>query len=575
MKIKSIISILVILVIGIIILSCKQYFFWGKNTDFVVLPHHNLTYQALDSYYEKLWEKKYKNIVIISPNHFATGNNKMQSFQYNAKYCFQKFCVNGKKFPDYKQAEFQFDFSTKVDKNTYKIYEHWVGTHFEYISKYMPKTDVYALVVQREYSDFSNAENVINFFEQQVFNSNTLFIASVDFSHHVEENFAKIHDYKTVFEMTNGNFENLEVDCASCLYIQKKLADNYWKKYFSFTNRTSVNTLLSKNTNNENTSHIFWEYVSQKPQNNFAVLDDYISVGLDKNFASWGLVTGMFFWDFNFADRWYAEIVRREKATPQELLDIFAKEEKSELFWNKYIHTKLSSFDFVSANLETSVYNNVNDCQYSQKNIVLKTQDKYLKYFKQIWISHVSLANNHSYDCGEIWFEATKKYLSENNISYFWDGRKKESNILLQEINGQKIAFVWFNDTSYQVDWDNKYKKIRELHDEDYFIIVNIHWGNEYETQNNSRQKFLAEKFVENWADLIIWHHPHVVQNYEIIDWVPVFYSLGNFFFDQPMQETLKWMWVFFVLEWNMLKIKPIYLYRDSKFMKIQYFSNQ
>ena len=575
MKIKSIISILLILLSLVFILSCKQYFFWGKNTDFVVLPHHNLTYQALDEYYKKLWEKNYKNIVIISPNHFATGNNKMQSFQHNAKYCFQKFCVNGKMFPNYNQAEFQFDFSTQVDKNTYKIDEHWVGTHFEYISKYMLKTWVYALVVQREYSDFSNANKVIKFIEQQKFSWNTLFVASVDFSHHVEENFAKIHDYKTVFEMTNGNFENLEVDCASCLYIQKRLADKYWKKYFSFINRTSVDTLLSKNTNNENTSHIFWEYISQKPQNNFNVLDDYISLELDEKLASWGLVTGMFFWDFNFADRWYAEIVRREKATPQELLDVFAKEEKPELFWNKYIHTKLSSFDFVSANLETSVYKDVNDCQYSQKNIILKSHEKYLKYFKNIWISHVSLANNHSYDCGEIWFEATKKYLNENNIKYFWDGRKKESNILLQEINGQKIAFVWFNDTSYQVAWEEKYKIISELQQKNYFIIVNIHWGNEYETQNNSRQKFLARKFIENWADLIIWHHPHVVQNYEIIDGVPVFYSLWNFFFDQPMQETLKWMWVFFVLEANILKVKPIYLYRDSKFMKIQYFSNQ
>ncbi|MGB2110772.1 MAG: CapA family protein [Patescibacteria group bacterium] len=39
---------------------------------------------------------------------------------------------------------------------------------------------------------------------------------------------------------------------------------------------------------------------------------------------------------------------------------------------------------------------------------------------------------------------------------------------------------------------------ISELQQKNYFIIVNIHWGNEYETQNNSRQKFLARKFIEN-----------------------------------------------------------------------------
>jgi hypothetical protein len=45
--------------------------------------------------------------------------------------------------------------------------------------------------------------------------------------------------------------------------------------------------------------------------------------------------------------------------------------------------------------------------------------------------------------------------------------------------------------------------------------------------------------------------------------------------FDQPMEETLKGMGVLFLLEKDILKVKPIYFYRDQKFMKIQYFSNQ
>jgi predicted class III extradiol MEMO1 family dioxygenase len=68
---------------------------------------------------------------------------------------------------------------------------------------------------------------VTTFLEQQQFSGNTLFIASVDFSHHVEENFAKIHDQKTLQSLKYENFENLEVDCASCLYVLKKLATNY------------------------------------------------------------------------------------------------------------------------------------------------------------------------------------------------------------------------------------------------------------------------------------------------------------------------------------------------------------
>lgn len=273
------------------------------------------------------------------------------------------------------------------------------------------------------------------------------------------------------------------------------------------------------------------------------------------------IVRGMFFGDFNFSDRWYDEMVSRNKATAQWLLEPLKT-------------LNLHQYDFVSANLESSVYKTSQDCQYSEKQNIIKTKEKYLPYFKDIGITHVSLANNHSYDCGNIWFQATKKYLDEQEIKYFWEWRWNETNVLLEEINGKKIAFIWLNDTTYRVDWDKKYEMISQLDQQWYFVIINIHWGSEYKTHNNQRQKSLAQNFINNWADFIIWHHPHVIQNYEVIDGVPVYYSLGNFFFDQPMQPTLKGMWVSFILDNNVIETQPIYFHRDPKFMNITHFSN-
>jgi poly-gamma-glutamate capsule biosynthesis protein CapA/YwtB (metallophosphatase superfamily) len=48
------------------------------------------------------------------------------------------------------------------------------------------------------------------------------------------------------------------------------------------------------------------------------------------------------------------------------------------------------------------------------------------------------------------------------------------------------------------VNWESKYKKIAELEQQNYFIIINIHWGSEYKIKNNARQKLLAEKFIED-----------------------------------------------------------------------------
>ena len=65
-------------------------------------------------------------------------------------------------------------------------------------------------------------------------------------------------------------------------------------------------------------------------------------------------------------------------------------------------------------------------------------------------------------------------------------------------------------------------------------LIVTIHWGNEYQhTANYGKQIEPGRAFVDAGADIVIGHHPHVVQNFEIYNNKLIFYSLGNFVFDQ------------------------------------------
>jgi poly-gamma-glutamate synthesis protein (capsule biosynthesis protein) len=66
------------------------------------------------------------------------------------------------------------------------------------------------------------------------------------------------------------------------------------------------------------------------------------------------------------------------------------------------------------------------------------------------------------------------------------------------------------------------------------YIIVYIHWGNEYERFHSEKQRKLAEMLVNCGVNFIIGGHPHVVEDYEFINGVPVFYSLGNFISSQP-----------------------------------------
>jgi poly-gamma-glutamate synthesis protein (capsule biosynthesis protein) len=64
-------------------------------------------------------------------------------------------------------------------------------------------------------------------------------------------------------------------------------------------------------------------------------------------------------------------------------------------------------------------------------------------------------------------------------------------------------------------------------------VIVNIHWGTEYQHEFGDSQKQIGHEFIDSGADLIIGHHPHVVEGMEIYKGKAIFYSLGNFIFDQ------------------------------------------
>jgi poly-gamma-glutamate synthesis protein (capsule biosynthesis protein) len=76
-------------------------------------------------------------------------------------------------------------------------------------------------------------------------------------------------------------------------------------------------------------------------------------------------------------------------------------------------------------------------------------------------------------------------------------------------------------------------KKIQESASTSDYLIVNIHWGAEYSHEQNKTQIETAHLLIDAGADLIIGHHPHVVQGIEIYKGKPIFYSLGNFIFDQ------------------------------------------
>ena len=150
-----------------------------------------------------------------------------------------------------------------------------------------------------------------------------------------------------------------------------------------------------------------------------------------------------------------------------------------------------------------------------------------------------NLANNHSDDCGGQNFSEMHTWMKNQWIPAFGDAKNGDEYLWTGMIRGEKFAFVWVNSIETSVDWPQKIEKIRTLTNSWFLVIANFHWWKEFSPNITDNQRKIAHDAIDAGARLIIWHHPHVVQPKELYKNIPIYYSLGNFLFDQDFPETL------------------------------------
>ena len=195
----------------------------------------------------------------------------------------------------------------------------------------------------------------------------------------------------------------------------------------------------------------------------------------------------------------------------------------------------LSKDDLTMANLETTLSNETEKAEKYDygNNYWFNGKPEYANILKAGSIEAVNLANNHTYDYGQKGYDATCKALEDAGIDYF--GYTKA---LHKELKGVKIGIAGFNqlgNVEQGLDMAEFKKEVagmvKQLREESDFVIVNIHWGKEYKYTPEESQKELAHLMVDSGADLVIGHHPHVLQPVEKYKDRYIIYSLGNFCF--------------------------------------------
>lgn len=197
--------------------------------------------------------------------------------------------------------------------------------------------------------------------------------------------------------------------------------------------------------------------------------------------------------------------------------------------------------------------------------ILLHAREESIELLKDAGFNVVSLANNHIMDFGYSSLLKTMKLLEENNIKYTGAGEnlyQARKPVFLDKDN-LRVAFLayaapetwggwsqrehqthkdWFagRDKPGVAPFDLKLIKedIDEASKEADFLIVSIHWGDEYTCFPHPEIISDAHKIIDMGANIIVGHHPHVLQGYERYNTGLIMYSLSNFLFSPYYNDT-------------------------------------
>lgn len=215
---------------------------------------------------------------------------------------------------------------------------------------------------------------------------------------------------------------------------------------------------------------------------------------------------------------------------------------------NKFIFDKVSptllNNDLVIANLEGPITNNksvsAGTIPESTNNYFFTFDPSWAKTLFQENIRLVDLGNNHILNFGQAGLDSTEKYLAGANVNYF--GAPGGGRSIIKNINGIKVAFVSYNEFNGNQETEaaatvDEIKKDRLQAD---IVIVFSHWGIEYSLTLTDNMKTLAHQFIDAGADLVVGAHPHVIEPMEVYNGKRIYYSLGNFIFDQYFSEDVR-----------------------------------
>lgn len=205
----------------------------------------------------------------------------------------------------------------------------------------------------------------------------------------------------------------------------------------------------------------------------------------------------------------------------------------------------LASAEYGVANLEGPVTTNhslsVGSEVGSSRNFIFTFAPESLATLTEHNLTIVNLGNNHILNFGDDGLTETYQHLAQADVQHFGyasPSQPSNTTTLTLETPQGRLGFINYNQFATGGE-AQAFADITAIQDQVDYLVMYTHWGNEYVPENQVLRD-LAHRFVDAGVDLVIGSHPHVVTGHEVYNGKHIYYSLGNFIFDQYFSQEVK-----------------------------------
>lgn len=463
----------------------------AKEIKGIQVNHHLLAGNLIAATIEKIKTNTPITVVLISPNHFGAGSGPVlaSADQWQTPY--------GVLHPNCEAiATLLKTAVVRVEEEPF-IKEHGISGIVPFIKKSLPHATIIPIMVRNTLTP-SDQDRVARALDD-ILGDHGLVINSVDFSHYLPDQAAQFHDEMSLAVLKDFDYTSLahiEANSIAGTGIFLHLMQHRGAEHVDVVANTNSAKLTSSPDLEETTSYI----------------DALFSVGPKRGEPT---ATILAFGDL-MLDRGVREQIERHGP-----LHPFER-----------LQRLLMGEDIVVANAE-GPFTDEPSVSFSNPSVLRFTfATPMLPTLKNLGFTLLGQANNHALDFGARGLAASRRAIERAGMKTFGDPTNRNPGPVIVSIRGTRVAFIGYHQFTGTGDGDVLSAITRARHDADVVIVV-AHWGVEYAKTTTPFQREHAHRFIDAGADLVLGAHPHVIEPIEIYKQRAIFYSLGNFIFDQ------------------------------------------